>query len=80
MVQSLYKIHITTDAPTEDLIVRSTANALKNQITVYDAAYLSHAEAKDSMLITADEKLYSKIGENPKVALLSSAKIRSLLS
>ena len=79
-VQALYKIHIAMHAPSEEVMVKSIANALKNQITIYDAAYLSHAEAGDSTFITADEKLYSKIKENPKVALLSSEKVRALLS
>jgi len=54
--------------------------AFKYGVTAYDAAYLSLAEIEDSRLVTADEKFYEKVKDNPRVALLSSDRFLELIS
>jgi predicted nucleic acid-binding protein len=71
-VGSLFELHLGLSPPTTETMAGAAEAAFKYGVTVYDAAYLSQAEIEDNRLVTADEKFYEKVKENPRVALLSS--------
>ncbi|MFI5181584.1 MAG: hypothetical protein ACHQPI_09355 [Thermoanaerobaculia bacterium] len=46
--------------------------ALRKNVTAYDAAYLALAEALDTPLLTADEKLARSPGHKARVEVVSA--------
>lgn len=79
-VESLFELHLGLRPPKRETMAGAAEAAFKYGVTAYDAAYLSLAEIEDSRLVTADEKFYEKVKENPRVALLSSDKFLELIS
>jgi predicted nucleic acid-binding protein len=79
-VESLFDLHLGLRPPNRETMAGATEVAFKYGLTAYDAAYLSLAEIEDSHLLTADEKFYEKVKENPRVALLSSDGFLELIS
>ncbi|KPV64875.1 MAG: Ribonuclease VapC3 [Candidatus Bathyarchaeota archaeon BA1] len=78
-VKALFELHLGLSSPTIRDMDKASENAFKYDITVYDASYLSLADLEESSLITADEKLYEKVKENPLVVLLSSDKFLQII-
>ena len=56
-VESIYAMEIYIITPTVEIMQKAIEIALKNDITVYDAVYVSLAELLGCRLITADKKL-----------------------
>jgi len=79
-VKSLFELHLELNPPTIENMDKVSDNAFKHNITAYDAAYLSLAESERCPFITADERLYEKLEENPLVVLLSSDKFYEITS
>jgi predicted nucleic acid-binding protein len=52
---------IVITIPSEDLISDAVKLALKMNITVYDAIYISLANQVDGIFITADERFFKSI-------------------
>ena len=56
-MESIYAMDIYIITPTVEVMRKSVEIALKNDITVYDAVYVSLAELLECRFITADKKL-----------------------
>jgi predicted nucleic acid-binding protein len=60
-LRSLFEMDIVITIPSEDLISDAVKLALKMNITVYDAIYISLANQVDGIFITADERFFKSI-------------------
>jgi len=78
-VESLFELHIEFTPPTIDNMNAVVENAFRHSITAYDASYLSLAESENCPFITADEKLYERLKENPLAVFLSSNRLREII-
>jgi predicted nucleic acid-binding protein len=58
--------------PTFEVIKDSVRMAVENDLTVYDAVYISLAESLGCDFITADEKLHQKVKKLKFVKLLKN--------
>ena len=56
------------------LAEKTIENALKYGITIYDSSYLSLAKLESKTLYTADEKLLTKLKDNPCIRHISEYK------
>lgn len=56
------------------LAEKTIENSLKHGITIYDSSYLSLAELESKTLYTADEKLLTKLQDNPRIRHISEYK------
>ena len=78
-VEALFGLHMELMPPTPDAMTGAVREAFGHDMTVYDAVYLSLADVETGYLVTADEKLYRKVGEDPRVCLLSSDRFIELV-
>ena len=78
-VEALFGLHMELMPPTPDAMTGAVREAFGHDMTVYDAVYLSLADVEAGHLVTADEKLHRKIGEDPRVCLLSSDRFIELV-
>jgi len=78
-VKSLFELHIEFAPPTIDNMNLAVENAFRHGITAYDASYLSLAETENCPFVTADEKLYERLKENPLAMLLASNGLREVI-
>jgi len=72
-IADLYEIGFERIFMDKSMLSRTASIALKSNITVYDAAYISLAEQSECKYITADEKLVEKCHEK-NIILLSNWK------
>jgi len=71
-VESIENMDIDIVVPTFEVIKDSVRIAVENDLTVYDAVYISLAENLGCDLITADEKLHQKVKKLKFVKLLKN--------
>lgn len=71
-LETLFDMAIDIVTPTSQLLRHTVFLAKKLDITCYDAIYVALAQDLEISLITADEKLYSKVKETGYVQLLES--------
>jgi predicted nucleic acid-binding protein len=69
-IDSLIDMELNIVLPTEEIIKNAISLALKYDVTVYDAIFLSLSQIIDATFITADEKLYEKIKKLRNVKFL----------
>ncbi|MCS7364875.1 MAG: type II toxin-antitoxin system VapC family toxin [archaeon GB-1867-035] len=78
--EALFQIHLKLEDLMMEDVFKVIRNSFKYNITFYDASYLTLAEKEGCPFVTADEKLYRKIRENPLVYLLSSERFYEIIS
>jgi predicted nucleic acid-binding protein len=71
-VESIENMDIDIVVPTFEVIKDSVRMAVENDLTVYDAVYISLAESLGCDFITADEKLHQKVKKLKFVKLLKN--------
>ena len=71
-VESIENMDIDIVVPTFEVIKDSVRMAVENDLTVYDAVYISLAESLGCNFITADEKLHQKVKKLKFVKLLKN--------
>lgn len=71
-VESIENMDIDIVVPTFEVIKDSVRMAVENDLTVYDAVYISLAESLGCDFITADEKLHHKVKKLKFVKLLKN--------
>ena len=71
-IQTIFDIDIEIITPTQMLINKSINIARENDVTCYDASYLTLAQDLKTDFITADEKFYNRISKDvfPNIILL----------
>lgn len=62
-----------------ELAERTVEIAMRKGVTIYDASYVALAEALDSTLYTADERLIGRIGDPERVAHIRDFKLDRLI-
>ena len=60
-IDSLIDMELDIVLPTEEIIKNAVDIALRYDITVYDAIFLSLSQMTDATFITADKKFYDKV-------------------
>lgn len=68
-VKAINMLGVALYPPTENLISKAIDIAYKHSITIYDASYIALAEELDTQLVTADNKLASKLDSNRIISL-----------
>jgi len=71
-IESIENMDIDIVVPTFEVIKDSVRIAVENDLTVYDAVYISLAESLGCDFITADEKLHQKVKKLKFVKLLKN--------
>ena len=71
-VQSLFDMGLKWVAPSALTMRRAVAIAREQEVTVYDAVFVSLAEALGADLVTADERLARRLSGFPFVHLLGA--------
>jgi predicted nucleic acid-binding protein len=71
-VESIENMDIDIVVPTFEVIKDSVRMAVENDLTVYDAVYISLAESLGCDFITADDKLHQKVKKLKFVKLLKN--------
>ncbi len=71
-VQSLFDMGLKWVAPSALTMRRAVAIAREREVTVYDAVFVSLAEALGADLVTADERLVRRLSGFPFVHLLGA--------
>ena len=77
-IEILFSMYVRTMPPTAETLTLATQLSEKYDISIYDAIYLSMAEAEGLSFVTADKRLYAEMKENRRVLLLSSNQVRAL--
>ena len=73
-VESIAKLGITIVVPTKEVVDAAISMAKQYDITVYDGCFVALALLLGYTLITADEKLYTKLKSSSLVTLLRELK------
>lgn len=71
-VKSLFLLNIRCCDATEENLKEAVVLAFKNNITVYDASYISTAKARNSKLLTADKQLKERMPQDETLIPLKS--------
>jgi predicted nucleic acid-binding protein len=71
-IESLFLLNIRWCDATEENLKEAVALAFKNNITVYDASYVSMAKARNTKLLTADKQLKERMPDDETLIPLDS--------
>jgi predicted nucleic acid-binding protein len=77
-IEVLFRMYVRTMPPSAETLTQATQLSEKFDISIYDAIYLSMAEAEGFGFVTADKRLYAEMKENRRALLLSSNQVREL--
>lgn len=69
-LSSLRKMEITLVEPTESVLKRAVEIAYENDVTIYDASYLSLAQERRILFLSADAKFCQKVSGLAQVMFL----------